>query len=251
MPTLSHERLRQAISYSPTTGEFRRKPSGKPAGCIDKDGYRVIRIDGRLYKAGPLAWLYVTGEWPSQIVDHINTDRADDRWDNLRLANRSQNGHNARSSRNNTSGFKGVAYHKRDKRYLAYISVNRKRIHMTAPPHPVVALSGGKDEAWAWYAGRSDEEFTGGPCASRQEAIAEAIGAGDVFEVQDAGGQWFEGVHVIEATTGTIDCDECGQQAGWCDECAAYLGPEEAAVPFGRVRNVSVVSWPHGEEPTP
>ena len=55
---------------------------------------RLIRIDGRLYFAGRLAWLYMKGTWPKQRINCINGDRSDIRWANLRemtsLSNRHQ-----------------------------------------------------------------------------------------------------------------------------------------------------------------
>lgn len=53
-----------------------------------------------------LAWAFMTGEWPNTDVDHKNNIRNDNRWENLRLATRSQN--NANSRRRKKDGFKGV-----------------------------------------------------------------------------------------------------------------------------------------------
>lgn len=95
---LSAERLREILTYDPLSGAFawnrsrrgRSSPDGL-AGWIDGGGYRRLQIEGERYYSGPLAVLYMTGEWPPEDVDHINRDRADDRWSNLRLASRSQN----------------------------------------------------------------------------------------------------------------------------------------------------------------
>ncbi len=57
-------------------------------------GYNVIYIDDRLYQAGRLAWLYMTGEWPKNQIDHINRDRLDDRFCNLRAVTHTENMHN-------------------------------------------------------------------------------------------------------------------------------------------------------------
>ena len=110
-------RLRELLSYEPETGAFvwlvrpsNRTSVGCEAGCIgQRDGYRVIGIEGTLYKASRLAWLYMTGEWPSHYVDHINGRTFDDRWANLRSASHAENLRNRGAQKNNTSGFKGVS----------------------------------------------------------------------------------------------------------------------------------------------
>lgn len=101
--------------------------AGMVAGSIHKkQGYRFIGIERRHYKAARLAWLWMTGEWPSHDVDHRNRDRADDRWENLRHATRSQNGCNRGLSRN-TSGFKGVSWDKSRGRWFVSICVGGKQ----------------------------------------------------------------------------------------------------------------------------
>lgn len=111
--------LRSVLHYDQDTGEFRwiaqasnRRGSGLVAGCLcNKSGYRLIGYKGKVYKASRLAWLYVHGEWPPAIVDHINGDRANDRIANLRLATQAENLRNRGKQKNNTSGFKGVYQH--------------------------------------------------------------------------------------------------------------------------------------------
>ncbi|CAH0532169.1 Phage HNH homing endonuclease (ACLAME 27) [Ralstonia phage UAM5] len=53
-----------------------------------------------------LAWLYMTGKWPEQFIDHANMNKGDNRWGNLREANKSQN--NANQPARTTSGLKGA-----------------------------------------------------------------------------------------------------------------------------------------------
>lgn len=109
MTPLSQERLKELLDYSPETGEFRWKvdikyniPADSLAGCVLKDrGYVQIRIDGSLYYAHRLAWLYVTGSWPSKCVDHINQNRADNSFSNLRDVSSSVNNAN----RKNVKGY--------------------------------------------------------------------------------------------------------------------------------------------------
>lgn len=129
---LTAARLRELLSYDPETGVFRWRVyrarnarAGDVAGRIIKaapdkgGGYRSIGIDGSEYLAQRLAWLHMTGEWPPAQVDHENRNRDDNAWRNLRDATRSQNQANRPAQANNTSGFKGVAFHKGAGRWRA------------------------------------------------------------------------------------------------------------------------------------
>lgn len=111
---LTFGRLRYFFQYNPETGEFIWKiPRGRAtvgtiAGRVSKaTGYREIRIDGHTYLAQRLAWFYQTGEWPQFQIDHKNTFRDDNTWENLRPADHSLNGANKRPTKSR-SGIKGV-----------------------------------------------------------------------------------------------------------------------------------------------
>ena len=97
---ITQSELKMWLTYYPDTGKFIWNVSGGPsfnrptegteAGTITR-GRRVIRILGRGHFASRLAWLYMTGESPTMDIDHINRDKSDDRWCNLRHVNHSQN----------------------------------------------------------------------------------------------------------------------------------------------------------------
>jgi hypothetical protein len=133
---LSVERLREALSYDADTGLFtwrilrRGHFQGSIAGSLDKDGYRMITIDGSPYRAARLAWLYVYGCWPVGLVDHKNRVCDDDRIANLRESTNAQNQHNTGPQVTNTSGFKGVAWNKGCDKYQATIRVDGRRIFL-------------------------------------------------------------------------------------------------------------------------
>lgn len=156
---ISAERLRQVLRYEPETGLFywrirlsNRITVGSIAGFVAKDGdYVQIRIDGRLYLAHCLAWLFMTREWPATAVDHRDTDKQNNRWGNLRHATKSQNGANARRSRRNSSGFKGVHYWPKRNKWCAQISVEGRR--------KTLGLFATADEAHAAYASAAVEAF--------------------------------------------------------------------------------------------
>jgi len=123
--------IEKNLDYNSETGEFRwtrtlnpRVKSGMVAGMINDSGYRTISINSRHRRAHRLAWLIMTGSWPEYDVDHINGDRDDNRWCNLRHATRSQNMQNGKLRLNNVSGVKGVAYNKRRKTWHAAIKID-------------------------------------------------------------------------------------------------------------------------------
>jgi hypothetical protein len=99
---------------------------GQMVGHLDKDGYRRFALKGKLYRASRIIWLMHYGEWPRGHIDHINNDVSDNRIENLRDVTNQQNCFNRKLSRSNTSGYKGVAYHKNDKKWQASIQLNGK-----------------------------------------------------------------------------------------------------------------------------
>jgi hypothetical protein len=113
--SLTQENVRQLFNYDLVTGRLTNRmdrstaKKGDLAGFIDHQGYRMIKINGLKYISGRVIWLYVTGHWPEEEVDHANLDRSDDRWENLREATRSQNCANkGRFYKKNKFGFRGL-----------------------------------------------------------------------------------------------------------------------------------------------
>jgi hypothetical protein len=124
------DEARKILSYDPETGLFRRLVrtsnrvrEGEPAGGICRvHGYRTINVAGARVRAARLAWAFMTGEYPKGCIDHVNRNRADDRWVNLRLADHSTNGANMSVNRGNKAGLKGVTTTSRG-RFVASIGV--------------------------------------------------------------------------------------------------------------------------------
>lgn len=138
LATRVHE-LRQLLHYCEATGVFtwrvsrKRVRAGDTTGVrLNSHGYKRIKIDGVLYLAHRLAWLYVHGAWPSEQIDHINGDRADNRISNLRLANNRQNQQNQKLRINNASGFKGASWNARRRKWIAQISVEGRKTYLGA-----------------------------------------------------------------------------------------------------------------------
>lgn len=129
---LTQERLRELFHYDPGTGLFTRLVAagsariGSVAGCDDGHGYFKITVDYHPYRRGRLAWLYMTGHWPENEIDHRNLNKADDRWSNLRNATDSQNQANKTKPQSNKSGLKGVSWQKRSGKWRSAISIGHK-----------------------------------------------------------------------------------------------------------------------------
>jgi hypothetical protein len=87
--------LREVLHYDPATGKWRwlksRGGNRGEAGTLRKDGRHQIRLEGKCYLASRLAWLYMTGKWPTQQIDHIDRKPGNDKWTNLRSASPSEN----------------------------------------------------------------------------------------------------------------------------------------------------------------
>jgi len=131
---LSFEQVSVALDYDPETGIFtwKQKKIGRrrKVGTINGHGHRTVMLDGRLYYLHRLAWLLSYGKWPVKDVDHLDGDPSNNRLVNLREATCSQNVGNARRSKANTSGFKGVTWHKRLGKWQAQIMVDRCNHHL-------------------------------------------------------------------------------------------------------------------------
>lgn len=130
---LTIERLKELLIYDADAGRFfwrvkvKGRRIGQQAGSFDAHGYGQVRIDGEIYKEHRLVWLYVTGAWPKDQIDHQNHDRRDNRFENLREADNHTNHLNRPMQATNTSGFVGVSFNKHIERFEAYITVDKKR----------------------------------------------------------------------------------------------------------------------------
>lgn len=98
------------------------------AGWLRDDGYWYVCINYQTTLAHRVIWIHQRGVIPSGMqIDHIDGHRANNRIDNLRLATRVQNSQNMKLSSANTSGIKGVYWHKQARRWRVYVSVAGKQ----------------------------------------------------------------------------------------------------------------------------
>ena len=127
---VTQARLKELLDYDSESGVFRWRESrggslaGAVAGTPAPGGLRIF-VDRRSYLAHRLAWLYMTGEFPADEIDHTNCNPMDNRWTNLRPATSQQNKRNTRRRSDNTTGYKGVS--RVGRRYRAYIMVGGKQ----------------------------------------------------------------------------------------------------------------------------
>lgn len=128
----------ERLSYDSRTGLFKWKcraaknvPKGSKAGTLQKkNGYVRIQILGRKYRAHRLAWLIVYGSFPPDQIDHINGVKHDNRISNLRAVTCLENCRNKPLSSNNTSGYIGISYNKKNNKWVAKIGSANKRVHL-------------------------------------------------------------------------------------------------------------------------
>lgn len=143
MTYLTAQSLRYWLRYNRRTGVFHRRRdvvinirrggfsvrarAGDIAGYVNEQGYVIVGVLGRKYKAHRLAWLYVHGSWPKGHLDHEDRDTKNNRIANLRRATRSQNAANRKTRIDSTSGLKGATRDHRNGRWMARIAVDGKR----------------------------------------------------------------------------------------------------------------------------
>lgn len=113
---MTADQLRELFEYNPDTGVLISRTRranciqvGAVAGHINRKGYRVIKVQGKAYKAHRLALLYVTGAWPMNQVDHVNGVKDDNRLVNLRDVDATVNAQNKwKAVRGSASGLVGA-----------------------------------------------------------------------------------------------------------------------------------------------
>jgi len=164
---LTQEIVQSLLSYDPETGELRWRErglfwfsnekgtserdqkkwngrfAGKEAGTLTSEGYIDLCVLNEKHRAHRIIWLFMTGRFPSEHIDHINGARADNRWCNLREATNAENARNKIIEEVRNGGFRGVTRHSEQK-WRAAIS-DRKTIHLGIFDTP--------EEAYAAYCG--------------------------------------------------------------------------------------------------
>ena len=127
--TLTQEYLKSILDYDLDTGIFtwkvnksQRTKIGDVAGWL-YNGYREIEINYKKYKLHRLAWLYVNGEMPKNLIDHIDGNRSNNKISNLREATYQENSENYKTPITNKSGIKNVSWYKSLNKWVVVISI--------------------------------------------------------------------------------------------------------------------------------
>lgn len=127
--------MQKFFTYEPRTGELiarlpvHNREIGSVCGAVGGHGYLMTSIQGKNYLNHRLIWLYMMGKLPQQI-DHINHNRLDNRWENLREVNNTDNLRNTGLSKNSRTKINGVNYIPRLDKFRAYITINRKQVYL-------------------------------------------------------------------------------------------------------------------------
>lgn len=146
---MTAKQARELFDYNPKTGAlvWRVTPTnrvrvGGIAGSPDKDGYLKVCVNYKSYKVHRVAWLYVYGDWPRGQIDHINRVRNDNRICNLRcVPGQQEQQQNVGLSARNKSGFVGVCFSRKAKKWEARIGCAGKKTWLGYFDSPEAASS--------------------------------------------------------------------------------------------------------------
>ena len=147
------EEFSTAYDYDPDTGRITRRKTGNVIAGKSTAGYIIVRYKKKSWYAHRIAWLLETGAWPSHQIDHINGNRSDNSFANLRDVSHQHNVHN----RNKTFGataFLGVSFHKASGKYNAQIYVDGRNKSLGlfhAPEEAHAAYMAAKEEFHAGF----------------------------------------------------------------------------------------------------
>jgi len=109
---------------------WNNKYKGKEASTKHKNGYKVISIFKKRYYSHRLAWLYIFGNFPLHVIDHINGIVDDNRLENLREVTNQENHVNMKRDSRNKSGITGVTWDTEKNKWIGNIFYKGKNIFL-------------------------------------------------------------------------------------------------------------------------
>jgi hypothetical protein len=156
---ISQEELNSILAYDPLTGILIWKDNrsnmikGSIAGSVNSAGYKTITINSKTFRVQRIIWIMMFGYIPNDFfIDHVNGNKIDNRLENLRLATNSQNQQNRPAPKNNSSGYRGVTWHKQMNKWMARISHHGKR--------KLIGFFDSAEDAYKAYKNEAKEIFT-------------------------------------------------------------------------------------------
>lgn len=136
MSTLTQEKAHQLFEYKDGVLYWRERPmqsrkakGDMEAGTHSGHGYKKICVNKQKFYAHQIIFLMHHG-YISDLIDHIDRNTSNNKIENLRASNKSLNACNAKSRSDNTSGHKGVIWHKKAKKWMCRLSANKKTIYL-------------------------------------------------------------------------------------------------------------------------
>lgn len=130
--------LEKVLRYDADTGllywtvfHYPNKKPGDVAGHHAATGYISIQFNHIHYQAHRIAWYLHSGDDPGALhIEHVDTNKANNKIDNLRLATARQNMCNMNKRSGTSSQYKGVSFYAQGRKWQAQTTVNRKNIHL-------------------------------------------------------------------------------------------------------------------------
>lgn len=130
-PSMTQDELKSILHYDLDTGLFtwlispaKQTLIGTVAGHRNEKGYIKIGYKRKIYAAHRLAWLYVTGEWPVDQIDHWDLIKDNNRWLNLRECSNRENQFNQNVRIDNLLGVRNIS--KRKGKFMVRFQYNGK-----------------------------------------------------------------------------------------------------------------------------
>lgn len=158
MSNITLEYINEYLIYDALTGNLyqrKKRPKiqvGALAGGITKKGYRYIQLNGKKYPSHHIVWFLETGNFPQKQIDHIDGNKLNNNFLNLRQVTNKQNTENRGKQKNNKTGYKGVSFNNRLQKYVAQIQHNYKPIY--------IGVYKTANEAHLAYEAKAKELFT-------------------------------------------------------------------------------------------
>lgn len=156
---LSHKKLCELLKYR-GDGVFIRKKDASYSdkkgaivhGSLRTDGYRHLSIERKRHFFHRIVFFYHHGYLP-KYIDHINRNKSDNRIENLRAATCSLNGFNRKADTKNKSGVTGVIWRHEPRRWISFIGLGGKYVHLYCGKSKNAAIKKRKEAEKKYYAG--------------------------------------------------------------------------------------------------